>query len=98
MSSTEPDKEVRITLDAKGYPVPDQDPVAVWRHHQKVKWVADFEFKISIDGYDDVVHAKGGGKEHHCKTGYFVDGNAKTYKYTISANGIDNDPTIELQP
>jgi hypothetical protein len=100
MSSSKPDKEVRITLDAKGFPVPDVDPVPVWRNEQKLKWSADFDFKISIDGYPDadVVHSKGGGKNHHCKTGYFGDGASKSYKYTISANGIDNDPTIEIKP
>ena len=42
--------------------------------------------------------SKGGGKNHHCTTGYFGDGASKSYKYTISANGIDNDPTIEIKP
>lgn len=100
MSSSKPDKEVRITLDAKGFPVPDVDPVPVWRNDQKLKFTADFDFKISIDGYPEsnVVYSKGGGKNHHCMTGIFADAGKKSYKYTISANGIDNDPTIELKP
>jgi hypothetical protein len=97
MPSSRPDKEVTIEFDAKGIPVPKEDPVQVWRHEQKLKWTADFDFKISIDGYPDVVYSKGNGKNHHCTTGPFGDDD-KSYKYTISANGIDNDPTIQIMP
>ncbi len=97
MSTDKPDKEVRITLK-NGVPVPDTDPVDVWRNQQKLRWVADFDFQISVDGYSDITYSRGGGSERFCKTGYFGDSAAKSYKYTISANGVDNDPTIEIKP
>jgi hypothetical protein len=94
------EKVVQIRLDERGWPVPDTDPVEVWRNKDKVKWTAPFEFKISIDGYDDVTHSKGGNgsAEHFCKTGFFDDAAKSKYKYTISANGIDNDPDLEIKP
>lgn len=93
-------KEVQISLNADGLPVPDTDPVQVWRNTDKVKWVAPFEFTISVDGYDDITYSKGGNGngEHHCKTGFFGDNANSRYKYTISANGVDNDPDIEVKP
>jgi hypothetical protein len=98
--STDSEKVVNISLNAEGVPVPDTDPVQVWRNSEKVKWAAPFEFKISIDGYDDVTYSKGGNgnSEHFCKTGLFGDSANKKYKYTISANGVDNDPDIEVKP
>jgi hypothetical protein len=84
------DKVVRVTLQ-NGIPVPDQDPVQVKKDQQKIRWAADFDFRITIDGYDDV---KCTGNE--CKTGVFKD--ERQYKYTISANGHDNDPMVEVQP
>lgn len=100
MPNNRPDKVVRLTLNNSGMPVPDQDPVQVWRNEQKVRWVADFEFQITVDGYDDLHYSTGGqgNSDHRCTTGYFGDDANKTYKYTISANGVDNDPTLEIQP
>jgi len=89
------DSVVRITLDSKGVPVPDRDPVTAERNKQKVRWLADFDFQITVDGYTDVVHSHEGGKGYSCKTGFF---SGKTYKYTITANGVDNDPTIDIKP
>ena len=94
------EKVVNISLNAQGMPVPDADPVTVWRNQDKVKWCAPFEFKITVDGYDDVTYSKGGNgnAEHFCKTGYFGDSAASRYKYTISANGVDNDPELVVKP
>ncbi len=94
------EKVVNISLNERGIPVPDQDPVQVWRNSEKVRWTAPFEFQITIDGYQDVTYSKGGNgnSQHFCQTGVFSDPNAKKYKYTISANGVDNDPDIELKP
>ena len=89
------DKVVRVTLDRSGLPVPDQDPVQVKKDSQKVRWEADFDFRITIDGYDELKHSNGGGS-YECKTGVFV--NERTYKYTISANGKDNDPSLDIKP
>ncbi len=97
---TENEKVVNISLNENGVPVPDQDPVQVWRNSDKVKWTAPFEFRISIDGYNDVTYSKGGNgnSQHFCKTGFFDDGAQSRYKYTIHANGVDNDPELEVRP
>ena len=89
------DKVVRITLDPSGLPVPDQDPIQVKQSAQKVRWTADFDFRITVDGYDDLKHSGAGGS-YDCKTGVFAA--ERTYKYTISANGKDNDPSLEIKP
>lgn len=89
------DKVVRITLDVGGSPVPDQDPVQVKKDNQKVRWSADFDFRITIDDYDDV-HCSSHGGTFECKTGVFRT--ERNHKYTISANGRDNDPMLEIQP
>jgi hypothetical protein len=91
----QPDKVVQITLDQTGLPVPDQDPVPVKKDHQKVRWSADFDFRITIDGYNEVNYSNAPGK-YECKTGYFT--RESSYKYTISANGKDNDPTLDVKP
>lgn len=94
MATEQPDKVVRITMK-DGIPVPDQDPVVVKQNAQKLRWAADFDFKITVDGYTDLKYSNGGG-EYTCKTGNF---NKETrYKYTIHANGIDNDPLIDIKP
>ncbi|MFP5246492.1 MAG: hypothetical protein ACLGH0_07330 [Thermoanaerobaculia bacterium] len=100
MSSQPAEKVVNISLNSSGMPVPDQDPIEVWRNSQKIRWCAPFEFQISIDGYSDVTYSKGGNgnSDHFCKTGYFGESASKKYKYTISANGVDNDPEIEVKP
>jgi len=90
-----PDSVVRITLNASGVPVPDRDPVTAERNKQKVRWLADFDFQITVDGYTDVYYSREGGQGYSCKTGFF---SGKTYKYTIHANGVDNDPTIDIKP
>ncbi|HEU4889749.1 MAG TPA: hypothetical protein VFV49_17830 [Thermoanaerobaculia bacterium] len=94
MSSVESEKVVRITMK-DGLPVPDQDPVVVKKDNQKVRWAADFDFRITVDGYSDVRHTNGGG-QYHAQTGAF--GTIKQYKYTISAGGVDNDPVLDIQP
>lgn len=94
MSSVESEKVVRITMK-DGLPVPDQDPVKVKKDNQKVRWSADFDFKITVDGYTDVSHSAGGG-QFHAKSGAFDT--IKQYKYTISAGGVDNDPVLDIEP
>lgn len=95
MPQDHPDKVVRLSLNAAGLAVPDQDPVQVKKDNQKVRWAADFPFTIEIDGYSDVQHGNGNGA-HHCKTGYFRD--VMKYKYSITANGKTNDPELDIQP
>jgi hypothetical protein len=96
MANGQADKVVRITMQ-NGLPVPDQDPVQVKKNNQKVKWCADFDFRITIEGYNDVNYMPGGSDcTYSAKTGYFdTEGQ---YKYTISANGVDNDPVLDIRP
>lgn len=96
MPQEQPEKVVRITM-SNGLPVPDQDPVVVKKDNQKVRWCADFEFRIDIDGYGDVHHAPGGGDcAYRCTSGTFAE--IKHYKYSITANGITNDPGLDIKP
>jgi hypothetical protein len=92
------DKVVRVTLNGSGLPVPDQDPVEVKKDNQKVRWCADFDFDIRIDGYSDVQKVPGGGADcaFRVTTGTFS--NLTRYKYTIIANGVENDPDVEVLP
>ena len=87
------DKVVHIIMQ-NGIPVPDQDPVTVKQNDQKLRWTADFDFRITIDGYTNLTYTNGVG--YNCKTGIFPT--ETQYKYTISANGIDNDPSIDVKP
>ena len=89
------DKVVQIRLNDAGLPVPDQDPITVKKSNQKVRWTAPFDFRITVDGYDKVHHSNGGGT-FMCMTDLFDD--EKSYKYTISANGVDNDPVLDVKP
>jgi hypothetical protein len=92
----QPDKVVRITMQ-NGLPVPDVDPVEVKRGNQKVRWCADFDSQITVDGYEDLNYSSGGAQcTFACKTGTFPE--VRTYKYTISANGVDNDPGLDIKP
>lgn len=93
----QPDKVVRVTMQG-GIPVPDQDPIVVKKGDQKLKWCADFDFRITIDGYADIKYSSGGGSNcsFSCKTGKFNQ--ERRYKYTISAHGVDNDPNIDIKP
>ncbi|HYC59746.1 MAG TPA: hypothetical protein VEK79_09285 [Thermoanaerobaculia bacterium] len=93
MPAEQPDKVVRITMQ-DGIPVPDQDPVDVRKNDQKLRWTADFDFRITVDGYTDLNYSH--GSEYTCKTGSF--NSERRYKYTISANGVDNDPMIDVKP
>lgn len=90
----EQDKVVRITI-SNGLPIPDQDPVIARKDNQKVRWTAAFDFQIDIDGYTDVNYTSGGG-EYRCTTGTFAE--IRTYKYSITANGVTNDPDLEIRP
>lgn len=89
------EKVVQIRLNDTGLPVPDQDPIVVKKGSQKVKWSAPFDFRITVDGYEDLSHSRG-GSNYECKTGPLND--ERRYKYTISANGVDNDPVLDVQP
>ena len=93
-----PDKVVRLSLNNEGFAVPDQDPVEVNRGNQKIRWSADFQFQIDIDGYKDVKYTENGSgnaEPYNCKTGYFE---GKSHKYSIIANGKTNDPEIQVKP
>ena len=91
------DKVVRITLNGSGLPVPDQDPIQIKKDNQKVRWCADFDFDIRIDGYGDVQKGENGsGCAFRVSSGTF--GDIKRYKYTIIANGQENDPDIDILP
>jgi|GEM_PF-2103093 len=93
----QPDKVVTLTLNSSGLPVPNQDPIPVKKNNQKIKWCADFQFTISIDGYSDVNYGAGGnGCAYSAKTGYFTS--EQRYKYSITANGQTNDPDIDVEP
>lgn len=91
------DKTVQVTLNASGMPVPDQDPIVVHKNSDKIKWCATFDFSITIDGYTDVTKEQGGSDcPHRVKTGSFP--HEGQLKYTITANGKDNDPMIDVRP
>jgi hypothetical protein len=94
MSQEQPEKVVRITM-SNGLPVPDQDPIQVKKGNQKVRWAADFEFQIEVDGYSDMKYTNGGA-EYRCTTGTFAD--IRKYKYSITANGVTNDPELDIKP
>ena len=87
------DKVVTISM-ANGMPVPNNDPVEVKKDQQKLRWEAAFEFQITVDGYTDLTYSH--NSEYTCKTGNFTT--ERRYKYTISANGVDNDPMIDVRP
>jgi hypothetical protein len=92
------DKVVRLSLNSEGFAVPDQDPVEVNRGNQKIRWSADFQFSIDIDGYTDVKYTTNGAgndSPYNAKTGYF---SGKSHKYSITANGKVNDPEISIKP
>jgi len=96
MPQEQPDKVVRITMQ-NGLPVPDQDPVQVKKDKQKVRWCADFDFRIDITGYNDVNYQPGSGDcAYRCTTGTFSS--ITNYKYSITANGVTNDPELEIKP
>jgi hypothetical protein len=96
MDNGQSEKVVRITM-AGGLPVPDQDPVVVKKDTQKVRWCADFDFRITVDGYSDIKHSSAGTDcDFQAKSGAF--NTIKQYKYTISANGVDNDPLLDIKP
>ena len=98
MANDLPDKVVRLSLNGEGLAVPDQDPVEVNRHNQKIRWSADFQFTIDIDGYSDVKYTTNGAGNvdpYNAKTGYFT---GTHHKYSITANGLTNDPEIQIRP
>jgi hypothetical protein len=93
----QPDKVVRLSLDSKGLPVPNEDPVPVKMNEQKVKWCASFPFTIEIDGHPSVTYGPGDSDgPHNCKTGYFSQ--KRRHKYSITADGKTNDPDLDIQP
>lgn len=96
MANGESEKFVTITMQ-NGVPTPDQDPVEVKRDTQRVRWCADFDFRITVEGYKDIHYSPGGTDcPFSAKSGFFSE--LKRYKYTISANGVDNDPNIDIKP
>ncbi|MGZ8708802.1 MAG: hypothetical protein ACXW2P_04605 [Thermoanaerobaculia bacterium] len=95
MPQEQPDKVVSITM-RNGLPVPDQDPVVVKKDTQKVRWNAAFPFEIDIEGYKDVKYGSNGNSDYRCTTGTFAE--IRKYKYSITANGVTNDPDIDIKP
>lgn len=89
------DNTVTITLDAKGLPVPDRDPVEVKMNVERVRFEATFPFTVDIQDYRDVQYGAGNGK-HHCRTGPFTK--QRKHKYSITANGQTNDPDLDIKP
>jgi hypothetical protein len=91
------EKVVTIRM-VNGLPVPDMDPVEVKKDNHKIRWCADFDFRITVEGYTDIKHSSGGSGScaFGAKSGPFST--IKRYKYTISANGVDNDPMIDVKP
>lgn len=98
MSNGNPDKVVTITLNSSGLPVPDHDPVEVKKDSQKIRWCADFQFTITIEGYSDVNYGSSSGCTFSAKTGFFNAAVGTHYKYSITANGKTNDPGIDVKP
>ena len=93
--AAEPEKVVRIMM-RDGMPVPEQDPIELKQGMQRLKWSADFEFRITIEDYDELQYSDGDARRYHCRTGLFPT--VRSHKYTISANGVDNDPSIDIKP
>jgi hypothetical protein len=93
----QPDKKVKITLDASGLPIPEEDPIPIYRDRQKIHWYADFDFSIDIDDYKDVQHGREGSSAF-AKTGHFTGAAGTRHKYSITANGITHDPDIDIKP
>ncbi|MGN6183751.1 MAG: hypothetical protein ACTHQM_08870 [Thermoanaerobaculia bacterium] len=94
----QPEKVVRLTLNDQGLAVPDQDPIVVKKDNQKIRWCADFEFKIEMPGYTDLTYGTGGASDckYRCTTGTFPE--VRRYKYSIIANGKTNDPDVDVKP
>ena len=96
MPNGQPDKVVNITM-SNGLPVPDQDPIVVKKDNQKIRWCAEFEFQITVEEYSDLNYATGSGDcAFRCTTGTFPD--VRKYKYAITANGVTNDPELDVRP
>lgn len=97
MSTEQPDKVIRVTLDSSGLPIPSENPVHAKKDNQKIRWCADFDFQIEVDGYGDLTSATNGSDcRFKVTSGKF--GEIKQYKYTIIANGKANDPEIVVDP
>lgn len=97
MANGQPDKVVRVTRNGSGFPVPDQDPIELKKDNQRVRWCADFDFDIRIDGYSEVTKSSGGSEcQVRVTSGTFAE--IRKYKYTIIANGVENDPDIDIKP
>ena len=92
-----PDKVVRVTLDSSGLPVPSVNPVRAKKDNQKIKWCADFDFRIEVVGYTQLTPGTNGSDCRFTVTsGAFSE--IKEYKYSIIANGKVNDPEIVIDP
>ena len=91
------EKVVQLSLNKEGLAIPDQDPIIVKKDNQKVRWCADFDFTIDVQGYDDLKYSKSSGADpYRCVTGTFSD--VRRYKYSITANGKTNDPDLDVKP
>lgn len=95
MANEQAEKVVTITMQ-NGLPVASPDPVQVKKNEQKVKWCSEFEFKIDINGVGVHYSSGGGGCAFQAKSDKFSQ--EKTYKYSITANGVTNDPEVDVKP
>ncbi len=93
------DKVVRVTLDSTGLPIPSENPVHAKKDNQKIRWCADFDFQIEVDGYTDLTSGSNSGNGD-CQFSVTSDAfrEIKEYKYSIIANGKTNDPEIVVDP
>ncbi len=97
MPTDNPDKVVRVTLDSSGLPIPSENPVHAKKDNQKIRWCADFDFRIQVEGYSDLTPGTNGSDcQFKVTSGRF--GEIKQYKYSIIANGQTNDPEIVIDP
>ncbi|MND08341.1 hypothetical protein D3C83_308980 [compost metagenome] len=62
-----------------------------------MRWCADFDFSIEIEGYADVKRGAG-GSDYRFKVTSGTFAEIKSYKYSILANGKINDPELEVKP
>ncbi len=95
MANEQAEKVVTITMQ-NGRPVASPDPVQIKKDEQKVKWCSEFDFKIEIDGVGVKYSSGGNGCAFQAKSDKFSQ--EKKYKYSITANGVTNDPEVDVKP
>lgn len=99
MSNGLPNQVVTITMRGN-LPVGDPDPVPVEKDVQRVQWCAAFPFAIKIGPASHSSSPGDPGCANTLTRGPFPNNTGKKLpiKYSIIANGQENDPEIEIQP